>query len=150
MELKISKKQIFNTCLNTLSTRAEESRLAMVESQRAANEYGAPRDRYDSFRTQVLARRDMYARQYNEALRQLEVLSKIDPGKPCEMVEFGALVVTSVQVLFVSVGLGKLSDNGVDFYAISAGVPLFEAIRGKRNGDTFTFRGTTFTIVSVG
>lgn len=149
MGSKISKKQIFDTCLDTLKTRTEESRLAMVESQNAANEYGAPRDRYDSFRTQVLARRDMYARQYNEALRQLDVLSKIDPEVLCDKVEFGALVITNAQTLFVSVGLGKLSVNGVDFYAISSGVPLFEVIRDKKKGDTFMFRGNTFAIISV-
>lgn len=149
MESKISKKEIYNTCLNILKNRAEESRLAMVDSQNAANEYGAPRDRYDSFRTQVLARRDMYARQYNEALRQLEVLSKIDPGIRCDKVEFGALVITDIQIVFISVGLGKLSFGGVDFFAVSSGVPLYEAIKEKKKGDVFIFRGNTFTILSI-
>jgi len=140
---------MYDSCLAVLGARSEEARSAMAESQRAANEYGAPRDRYDSFRTQVLARRDMYARQYDEALRQLKVLKKIDPEQVCSQVEFGSAVLTNTQLLFVSVGLGKLSARDVPFFAISPQVPLFDVLKGKKAGDRYLFRGIEFEILDV-
>lgn len=149
MSVQLTKRQIYEACLAALESRSGEAQSAMAESQKAANEYGAPHDRYDSFRTQVLARRDMYARQYDEALRQLEILKKIDPDQPALKVEFGAVVLTSSQLLFVSVGLGKLALQGVDFFAISPQVPLFETMRDKKSGDRCLFRGVEFTILDI-
>lgn len=149
MDIRLLKFEIFNHCQQTLWQRAEEARKAMQEAQQAANDYGAPCDRYDSFRTQVLGRRDMYAKQFDEALRQSEMLKKIDPGLCLKRVEYGALVLTNSQLLFVSVGLGKLMAGETVFFAISPRVPLFEAINGRKQGDVCRFRGEDFTILNV-
>lgn len=149
MDVRSLKVEIFNHCQQTLWLRAEEARKAMQEAQQAANDYGAPCDRYDSFRTQVLGRRDMHARQFDEASRQLEMLRKIDPVLCLKQVELGALVLTSSQLLFVSVGLGKLAVQETVFFAISPRVPLYEAISGRKQGDVCRFRGEDFTILTV-
>lgn len=143
------KKLLLDACVATLHSRATEAQRAMADAQRAANEYGQPRDRYDSFRAQVLSRRDMYARQYDEARKLLESLKRINPDLVCQKVEVGAVVQTNEQILFVSVGIGKMNAEGIDFVAISPQVPVFDAIKGLKAGDKYRFRGVDFEVIEV-
>ncbi|MDD2962482.1 MAG: hypothetical protein PHQ65_07565 [Bacteroidales bacterium] len=143
------KRLFVEACLVAVNSRVEDARKAMADAQHAANEYGQPRDRYDSFRTQVLSRRDMYARQYDEALKQLELLKRINPDEEYSTVQFGAVVRTSSQVLFIATGLGKLSVAGVDFFAISTQVPLFQALKGLKKGGSVQFMGNGIEVLSV-
>ena len=123
--------------------------MVMEESQKAANDYGAPRDRYDSFRTQLLRKRDMYAKQLQMAMDQLSLLDRISLEIPNNQVEFGALVFTNKQNLFVSIGLGKIEFQDSVFYAISPNVPIFQAIESKRVGDEVPFNGSNIKILDV-
>ena len=51
------------------------------EAQQSANEYGPPKDRYDSFRMQLLRKKDMFSQQLEKALNELYALDKIDLKK---------------------------------------------------------------------
>jgi len=64
-------------------------------------------------------------------------------------VHFGSAVITDKQKLFISIGLGKFDYDGDTWYAISPRVPLYEAMKGKKAGDTFEFNGQKSTIKDV-
>ena len=137
---------IFSKCYENQQKIADNANIAMKEAQESANDYGQPRDRYDSFRAQILRKRDLYAEQYERALENLKLLDKIDPQISNENVSFGACIVTNAQKMFVSIGMGKLDINGDTWYAISPAVPIFKALDGKKEGDEFTFNGRKFKI----
>ena len=143
------KKKLLSKCYEVQNEIVENVTFAMNEAQKSANEYGQPKDRYDSYRTQLLGKRDLFAKQLEKALRQLELLTKIDPGRVNEVVSFGTVVVTDDQILFVSVGLGKMEIDNKIFYAISPLVPFYDAMRGKKKGDEFVFRDRTIRILDV-
>ena len=143
------KKKLLSKCYEVQNEIVENVTFAMNEAQKSANEYGQPKDRYDSYRTQLLGKRDLFAKQLEKALRQLELLTKIDPGRVNEVVSFGTVVVTDDQILFVSVGLGKMEIDNKIFYAISPLVPFYDAMRGKKKGDEFVFRDRTIRILEV-
>jgi transcription elongation GreA/GreB family factor len=59
-------------------------------------------------------------------------------------------VVTPVQKVFISIGIGKISMEGMgDFYAISASVPFAQAVKEKKAGDTVVFNGKKLEILEV-
>jgi transcription elongation GreA/GreB family factor len=146
MELK---KELLAKCREQLEAMAMDFQMEVNEAQQAANEYGAPKDRYDAYRTQLLRKRDMFAQQLAKLNTQLDVLERIDPSKECSVVEFGAIVITNNQNLFISTGLGKIECREGQYYAISAAVPIFKAMEGKREGDEFTFNGKTSKILKI-
>lgn len=149
MKLSELKIRLFEACFKEIDDRASSLRKVMEDAQQSANDYGQPKDRYDSYRTQLLRKRDMFGQQLFKILEQKTVLERIDPEKGCEKVEFGALVVTDKQKMFISVGLGKFTFDGVDYYVISPAVPFFKAMEGMRAGDTFEFRNQKFTIKEI-
>ena len=71
------KQQLLDECKNIQKKAIDSSKTAMDETQQALNEYGPNKDRYDSFRDQLIGKRDMFASQYQKALTECSILKKI-------------------------------------------------------------------------
>lgn len=143
------KKQLLQLCFDELEERVESLRRVMDDAQQSANDYGQPKDRYDSYRTQLLRKRDMFGQQLQRLLEQKKILEKVDPSHSSDKVEFGALVVTNTQKLYVTIGLGKIESDGEEYFVVSPVVPFYKAMEGKRVGEEFEFRGNKFTIKEI-
>ena len=143
------KEKLLTTCQNIQTETINNLKGEVDDSQKSANEYGAPKDRYDSFRTQLLRKKDMFAQQVGKANEQLDVLKRIDPEKECSRVEFGAVIITNKQNLFISIGLGKVPTEEAVFYAISPAVPIYKAMEGKKAGEEFAFNNITYKIEKI-
>lgn len=143
------KKKLLEACEKMQKERIESIQSAMDEAQQTANEYGLPKDRYDSFRMQQLNKKDMFANQLQKANSEFIALEKINDLKDIKKVEFGAVVITTDQKLFISISLGKVEVGKDTFFALSPNVPIFEALKGKKKNDTFIFRGKTSKIIDI-
>ncbi len=143
------KERIITTCRQIVDEKAGQLREAMQEAQNAANEYGPPKDRYDSFRTQLLRKRDMYGQQLARINEQIKALDGIDTSKTMNIVSYGAVVITEFQKLFISTGVGKFEIDGAVYYAISGIVPVYKAMEGLKAGETFEFNGRRIKILDV-
>jgi len=143
------KRKLVEECLKVQTMNAENVETAMNEAQQSANEYGQARDRYDSFRIQLLGKRNMYAIQLEKAVEEIKILEKIDLTKENKDVNFGAVVITNEQKLFVSISLGKIQIENDFYFAISSMVPLFNAMQGLKKGDSFEFNGKNIRIIDL-
>ena len=141
MDKLLFKKKLVGICTMAQNNVVEHAKSRMDEAQNSANEYGQPQDRYDSYRTQMLGKRDMFAKQYCRAMDERNVLDRIDLVEENKTVAFGSVVITEDQKLFISISLGKIDVDGEDYFAISPLVPLFKAFEGLKKGDTFEFNG---------
>lgn len=144
------KKDLLNACLKEIEDRAESLRKVMEDAQQSANDYGQPKDRYDSYRAQLLRKRDMFGQQLQKILEQKNILERINLNKKHEVAEFGAIVMTNKQNIFIVVGLGKVDLGDDSYFVISPAVPYFKAVEGKKKGATFEFRGQAFNILEIG
>lgn len=143
------KKQVLIECLKMQRKQVEIARDAMEKVQESANEERTGEELTDSFREQCQIDRDMYARQLQEALNILNILQKIDTFKESKIVEFGSIVITDTQNLFVSSSIGQVKVEDKNYIAISTHSPFYKAMEGKSKGQTFTFRDKTFKIIDV-
>ena len=143
------KLRLINACKAHVMEIAENSRKVMEDSQKSANEYGQPKDRYDSYRTQLLTRGEMYSTQYQQSLEQFAVLEKIGVDQLHQKVEFGSVVITDKQKMFVATGCGKVDLDGEVYFAVSPQVPVFLAMKGMKKDDTINFRGQTIKVLDV-
>ena len=133
------KKKLIEACKQTQKKVVDSAKDAMSDTQQALNEYGPNKDRYDSFRDQIIGRRDMFTGQYQKALAEYNVLGKIDPKTLNECAEFGAIIITDMCRFFISISAGKVEVDGEQYYAISPNVPLFKAMEGLKKKDEFEF-----------
>jgi hypothetical protein len=91
----------------------------------------------------------MHNEQYEKARNEIALLKKINITKIHKIVEFGALVITNKQNMFVSTSLGKITIDNKDFYAISNQVPIYKAMENLKKGDKFIFNGNDFIIENI-
>ncbi len=135
------KKRLKSECEKAQKKAVDSTKSALDEAQHALNDYGPNKDRYDSFRDQLIGRRDMFTLQYSKAVSEFSVMDKINPKSINKVAEFGAVIITDVCRFFISISSGKIEVDGQLYYAISPGVPLFKVMEGKKKGDTFEFNG---------
>jgi hypothetical protein len=143
------KEKLLARCIEIKEETQANTLAAMNDAQQSANEYGAPKDRYDSFRAQLMRRRDMLAQQLAVVEEEISYLRQIKPGNICTKVEPGALVVLDSQTLYILVGIGKIEIENKIYYAVSPVVPLVMAMKDLKQGDSFNFRGTTMKIIEI-
>ena len=132
-----------------LNKKASTAKQAMDENQQQANEYGLPKDRYDSFRTQLLQKKDLFAAQYQKIVEDIKLFEYVDSKTTFYKIKFGSVVITDAQNFFVAVGMGKVVIDNSDFFVISSKVPIFNAMKDKSAKDTFVFNGKEFLIKEV-
>ena len=143
------KRKLVEECRKQLEKVVNNLKTAMDEAQQSANEYGLPKDRYDSFRMQQLNKKDMFGQQMKKSLDELYALEKIDLKKEMTKAGFGAVVYTTEQKIFISIGLGKLLLDQETYFAVSVHVPLAIALNGKQKGDSFDINGKKIEILDL-
>ncbi len=143
------KENLYSICFARQNEMIMHLKELIADAQQMANEYGQPKDRYDSYRMQLLRKRDMYGQQLEKAMAELDVLKKIDVTRKSKEVEFGSVVITNDQKLFISISLGKIEFEKEVYYAVSVKVPFYDAIKGKKKGADFVFNGKQNQIVEV-
>jgi len=149
MELHEVKNKLLVKCIDQQSEVIRQLQQEITDAQKQANDYGQPKDRYDAFRTKLMRQIELYAGQLDKAKIIINTLQKIDVEKNIKEVEFGAVVITNKQKLFVSAGLGKVEVNGAVYYAVSPHVPIFNALKGKKQGDDVVFNGMKLLIEKI-
>lgn len=143
------KRKILQACIDQQLKAISNVKQEMEEASDGAEDYGMPKDMYDSYRNQLMSKRDMFAQQVQKFNDQIDILRRIDLTKEYPTVRFGSVVITESQKLFISAGIGKVKVNGDEYFAISALVPFFEVINGLKTGDEYEFRGKKEKILDV-
>ena len=144
------KEELLQECLKTQDELVATLKTAIKNVQDAANEErGGSEENFDSFREQCQHDRDMYARQLDQATSGLQILKKIDAKTKADQAKLGSVVVTDKLTVFLAWNMGKINLGKNTCFAISTQAPLFNAIAGKKKGETFSFRGETHKVLEV-
>jgi len=143
------KQKILDACFEQQTKVIQNLKVVMEEVADSAEEYGLPKDLYDSYRNQMMSKREMFAQQLLKINEQVDILRRVDMTRTYHQIRFGAAVITESQRLFVAAGIGKINVEGEEYFVISAMVPFYSAIDGKKAGDTYEFRGRKEKILEV-
>ena len=143
------RQQVICSCIEQQEHIATIAKQEMDSAQQQSNDYGANVDRYDSYRTKMLRSRDMYAKQYSNALAGIRCLQDLLKLPPFDTVEHGAVVITDRQKFFLSIGAGKFMVGHDVYFAISAQTPIYLAVKGRQVSDTFIINGQSQTIKEI-
>ena len=143
------KKALLDECLKRHRKNADVYIASMQEAQQSANEYGNPEDWFDTYKADLLNKRDMLSQQLTKVMDEIKVLERIDLSRENSSVSFGSIVSTKDQKMFISVGIGKIQLGKDVYYAISPSVPIFASMRDLKKGDSFDFRGKKIKILDL-
>lgn len=141
--------EVIAACIAQQEKIAAVAKQEMDSAQQQSNDYGANVDRYDSYRTKMMRSRDMYAKQYSNALAGIRHLQDLLKQPSHDVVDHGAIVITDRQNFLLSIGAGKFMVGNRVFFAISAQTPIYIALKGKHVGDTIVVNGQSQTINEI-
>lgn len=145
----VFKAELIEHLIKMQQTTIDNVRETMEGAQEEAIKYGVPKDQYDGFKDQQMRRREMFARQLNTAMKNLELLNNLDLKQLHNSVGFGTLVQTESAIYLVAIGIGIIEFKGEDVAIISMLVPLFHAMKGKKKGDSFSINNEQHTILQL-
>lgn len=88
--------------------------------------------------------------QLNFVVEEMNFLNRMQVGDALhESVAIGSIVKTDKLTFFPSVSIEKFEVNGDDLFGISSKAPIYEAMKGKKTGETFAYDKTNYTILEV-
>lgn len=149
MDKQELKKKIINTCVETLEKSAQTVREAIEELIQTASEYEGDHDLFDPFKEELMKKKDLQLEQLQKYNEDIKLVKKADPNRISEIVEFGSVVITDKQKMFISAAIGKIQVDNDTYYVISTQVPVFKAMKDLKTGDTFSINNNKFTIKDI-
>lgn len=84
----------------------------------------------------------------NEEMKLLHAM-QLHQDDPHDRVELGSIVVTDKNTFYVSASIESFTVNGKKMFGLSTKTPLYQAMEGKKAGDSFSFGKTTYHIREI-
>ena len=120
-----------------------------------ATDGGVNEEEYDnhqlSFNAGILSEVNLLNNELEFVNQELEELKKIENYSDTihVRVEYGAVVRTDKSTFFVSTSIEQFEVAGNPILGLSVHSPLYQAMKGKRVGETFTYKKTSYTITEI-
>ena len=149
MDKQELKNKIINTCIETLENSAQTIREAIDELIQTASEYEGDHDLFDPFKEELMKKKDLQLDQLQKYLDDIKLVRKADPKRISEKVEFGSVVITDKQKMFISAAIGKIQVDNDSYYVISTQVPVYKAMQDLKSGGTFSINNNKFIIKDI-
>ncbi|MFC2104613.1 hypothetical protein ACFLS4_04595 [Bacteroidota bacterium] len=149
MDKQSFKKRIVDICIETLESNAQIVHETIDEIIQTASDYEGDHDLFDPFKEEMMKKKDMQVKLLKKYMDDIALIKKVNPAKISENVEFGSVVITDKQKMFISAAIGKIQVNDDSYYVISTQVPVFKAMQSLKVGDSFTINDIKFTIKDI-
>jgi hypothetical protein len=127
------------------------AKLAINNAQEAANSEGksSAGDKYETGRAMGHLEKDMYARQQEENIRELDELQKVNTDIIYTTAQTGAFVRCPDHSFFIAAGLGKQLIDDQPIFFLSPYAPLAKVLLHKKTGDSFLFNKMDTVILEI-
>lgn len=146
-----NKEELYYKCLDKVNAQIDKYQKEMdqIKESMENNDVHTDYDEDDS-KGQLLGDFEKYAEYLDNSRKMKEKLNRINPKHFSEQIDLGSIVETSENYYFISAALGKIVlDEGSTVYAISTEAPIFQEMKGKKQGDKFSFNGKDYEIQGV-
>ncbi|UII33509.1 3-oxoacyl-ACP synthase [Fulvivirga ulvae] len=145
------KQQLYDKCHELVDQRIKNAKDAMDSAQEAANDEtkSSAGDKYETGREMMQQEMENNAVQLSEARKLKEIIDRIIPGKSYDTVQTGSLVLTNNGNFYISIGLGKITLDGNDYFAIAPSSPLGTLLMDRKAQESIELNGRKFVIEKV-
>lgn len=146
------KEQIFNSCLNLITEKinAVEKALKELKETGAGENKSTAGDKHETALAMIQIEQENKRKQLREFQLQKAELLKIDPLLISTRAVRGSLIYTDIGNFFISISLGKLMVNSLQFICLSAVSPLGQKLYGCVAGDlVMMHNGNKYSIESI-
>jgi hypothetical protein len=145
------KHTLYDLCSSFVEERIQMYQKAMKDAQEAANneEKSSAGDKYETTRAMMQIEKDKNAKQLEETIKLKKALSQINPNTSSETVALGSLILTDKGNFYLSISVGKIKADTIEYIAIAPTSPLGAIFMNKKVSETASFNGQVYKILQV-
>lgn len=147
----MNKSHIHAACIARQLIKIDELQNAInnVQESIVGEENSTAGNKFETARAMGQEEMDRLNKTMSIAQRELMILNNINPAKPCNTAQLGAVVTTDQKEIYMAVGLGRLVVDSKTYFVISSSSPIGLQLIGKSAGSTIKFAGKTEKIISI-
>lgn len=128
--------------------RDVQLQLSQLQESSETEEKSSAGDKFETHQEMLNQTRDMLQKSLAKDKILLAQLNAV-PIKTMERVEEGALLELPIVKIWISVPIGKVNLNGIDYQLVSKDSPLINVLWNLKTGDSYDFRGKKEKILAV-
>jgi transcription elongation GreA/GreB family factor len=145
------KSEILSELISKLGVQYEElcKMIASVQDSVNSEDKSSVGDKYETSRAMGQLEVERMSLQVRTLEKDINLLKTIDPKRPSQMAETGAVIVLEGKTLFISVGAGRFAVKGKDMIAVSPKAPIATELIGKKKGERLFMAGVEMNIEDI-
>ncbi len=135
------KQQLFEACsqfvnnrLRNLEQNQESNKNALFSETKSS-----AGDKHETGRAMIQLEMEKASQQIESIHQMKNLLSKIEMATVGKIISLGSLIITDKAPYYLSISMGKVEIEEIDYYCISSSSPIGQQLLGKSVGDTISF-----------
>ncbi|QAA82255.1 3-oxoacyl-ACP synthase [Aequorivita sp. H23M31] len=145
------KTELLNHCQRQVDTRYSKIKqtISDIEESLLEESKSSSGDKHETGRAMLQIDRENAGKQLMEIEKIIQILKRIDVQASADYVRLGSLVYTEKFNYFISLSIGNVNIDGLDYLCVALNSPIGLLLSGKRKDDGFVFNGHNYTIKEV-
>jgi len=145
------KSQLYQEIVLRLEQNIQEAQLAYVQAKesRDSDTKSSAGDKYETGREMMQREMDKCSALIDQNRHSMQIIQHVPIHRTYESIDKGALIVTDRGSYYMLVGLGKISLEQKDYFAISPESPIGSLFLGKKVGEYILLRDQKISIQCI-
>lgn len=147
-----TKAQLHQHCLTLAKEQVDTLQQVLQELKEAlgSESKSTAGDKHETGRAMIQLEQERAGHQLRQAEELLLALQSINVLlPPAESMQLGSLAITNKGQFYVSVGLGKVLFEGMQYFVVSPTAPVAAALLGKKVGEQAVFNGQEVVVEGI-
>lgn len=106
-------------------------------------------DKHETGRAMIQLEQEKMSHQLIQTEKTLQLLKRVPFKKKCQQAQSGALVKSSLGLLFISVGIGEITVEDQKVFVIAPSSPLAQCLLGAEAGSEVNFREKKVKVLDI-
>ncbi|MHA8103102.1 3-oxoacyl-ACP synthase [Aquirufa nivalisilvae] len=145
------KSQLYQEIVFRLEQNIQEAQLAYAQAKesRDSDTKSSAGDKYETGREMMQREMDKCSALVDQNRHSMQIIQHVPIHRTYESIDKGALIVTDRGSYYMLVGLGKISLEQKDYFAISPESPIGSLFLGKKVGEYILLREQKITVQGI-
>lgn len=145
------KTELLQHCQKQIDARYSKIKqtIAAIEESMLEESKSSSGDKHETGRAMLQIDRENAGRQLHEIEKVVQLIKKIDVNATSDYARLGSLIITDKFTYFISLSIGAVTIEGLDYLCVSLNSPVGLLLSGKKKGDGFNLNGNNYKINSV-
>lgn len=145
------KTQLLDYCNKQIETRFVKIKqtISDIEESLFEESKSSSGDKHETSRAMLQIDRENAGRQLQEIEKLSAILPRINVEISSDYARLGSLIYTDKFIYFISVSVGPVAVEGVQYLCVALNSPVGSLILGKKKDEEFNFNGNSHKILEV-